>query len=473
MTLSTDVFVKLRELAPSRRAKLLNLEANFGFSSAERKFIEALLGPDFELRSWARQIELSNGWQIPTDKALELELEEEVGRYLAGTKATTQGSWALALQESQVASAIRCVDKAAANMPLAPWSVLGNSNLVPLRSPTAYQTLSGSLRTFDLIEESQHVATFKYSLARDRISVLQRSFLERLKRLGMDVLFGVERNVDPGLVERLDALHCLYVSHYIASREHELPRWMEVQKETAAISDGAGHTCLLREPSRLVQQAGEGAIVVPYFSLVFSRRKKKDVFQMIVAESGYSEGDLATKLIELYLGAWWELFATTGVIHLMPHAQNASLAIDKTSRPVGIVLKDLRDADLVSRYRRHTHRSVRLHPVSASYLNYEMCVHPSYHDASSKQMSLEEKVFSFTFQMLRNHVVRGLLDSIRDRAAARLVERRFVSMVIALAEGWSASELSDLPLAQNVGTTQASRALRTRFAKTWKEFADD
>jgi hypothetical protein len=97
-----------------------------------------------------------------------------------------------------------------------------------------------------------------------------------------------------------------------------------------------------------------------------------------------------------------------------------------------------------------------------------MCVHPFYHDAFALHLCLAEKLFSFTFQMMRNHVVRGLIDSVGNQKEAKEVERRFVSMVIALAEGCSVNDLANAPTS-SAHLTDATHQLRGRFVERWGE----
>jgi hypothetical protein len=96
-----------------------------------------------------------------------------------------------------------------------------------------------------------------------------------------------------------------------------------------------------------------------------------------------------------------------------------------------------------------------------------MAVHPIYYDARqwpTDEQQLAGDLFNFSFQMLRNHVLRGLEQSagVFGNQMSKAVKSSFIAMVGALAQGARGSEIATFR--QGSGTMLAhSRALRDRY----------
>ena len=473
-----DPLARLLQIPWGERNRLLMLEENRGFSTADVQEITAALEADSTAPLKAKLLAPPGGIETPDIAALDQELAELQAAFLnSGREAPAPRARAIAPVLVEPSLALdRFISSSRTLFPVLPWRdpVIGTTPVPGLRA-----LVSTSPRSIDVVGNGQLVANLKIS--RPRLIGGLPTFRDRLtgvKRWMMDAFFGVDRNFDPGALRTIDALHCLTTSAALERLLADGTADVAMIREVGAVVDEAGAACLIRE-AHPWPNPNPAALMIPYFCVASSSPGRGiNLFEQIVSASGRDPVDLALDLGGMYLAAWWQLMSAHRLTFLMPHAQNALFELFPNGRLGRVVVKDMRDMDLWSRYRDRSSRATRLAGAGEAYLRYEMDVHPFYYDNVSlpgRTRQLAANVFNYGFRMLRSYVLRGLELKIATYGAGSVeaVRRGFIDAVLRAADGAAARDTERVPPRGRSGPTmlQAMRLLRARYVAAVAEWA--
>lgn len=444
------------------RARRAMIEANVGFGVDQARRIESALGPGFCQPLQCERIPRQSAHEVLTDGAAEAAWRAAAQAWLDSRSEAHRCGWTMALEVSET----WFEDRGSLRIPCLPWDKDAATRAVPDVSGLM-ATGAGSMRGIDLYNSGDDAPLLNVKRSLPNTSVpgagLSR---ERLKRRVLRWLFGLEDRVDTSLLTRIDALQGIWITGRLRAGREALPPWLDVLEETEAAGDAAGQAVILR---RYPQRAG--LIALPCFALAHGRSARRNLLPDLARLGGLDPVIWALKVGRMYLGAWWALVRELGLVMIMPHAQNAYVLLDASGAPRRLMIKDLRDIDHVSSYAALSQHSIRLQGVCRAYLAYEMRVHPVYFDVAPwRRAPLEEAIFNFSFQMLRNHVLRGLEASLPTPEDAARYRSGITATIAALAAGADPADL-DVERARTVASLAAIRALRHRFVQEFARLA--
>jgi hypothetical protein len=164
---------------------------------------------------------------------------------------------------------------------------------------------------------------------------------------------------------------------------------------------------------------------------------------------------------------------------MMPHAQNAGFEVSKSGTLGRVVLKDMRDVEFWPDYIGYGSRDQRLSSVDKNYLRYQMLAHPWHYDVDERSASdfLPAAVFNYSFQMLRNHVFRGLQSNLGTLASTKIgdmetFESLLTAGIVDTCNGNSVGDVSRVDLStrsarlpSRLGLRQSWRLMRNEWVK--------
>jgi len=438
------------------RARRAMIEANVGLTSSEAARIQTALGPDFYRPLRRDRVPRATEHEVLSPTQVEREWRELAENWLATGRETYLGGWSISLGDPPC-ECEALVGAGDLQIPRLPWA---GGLEEGERDDRLMVTGAGSIRGIDLFRhgDAAPLANVKRSLPNTSAPGWSR---EKLKRRLIRFGFGLEHDVDTSLLTRFDALQGFRITARLRAVKTALPDWLDFWEEPVAAGDAAGGAVIQRQAP-----VATGLTSLPLFALVYGRSSRINLLPQLSKMAGSRESDYALRVGLLYLAGWWALLRYAGMVMTMPHAQNAYILLDGSGWPERIQLKDLRDMEAWSMYRALAQHSVRLQGICAAYLRYEMTVHPIYFDVVPwRRLSLEEALFNFSFQMLRNHVLRGLEASIANSTEAARYRSLISGALAALVAGIRPADLPQAALTPCTDSISAIRALRRQFSR--------
>ena len=462
--LGADTHAALAALDPAARAVLLHFDCNSGVGAAQRAFMRERLGPDFSAPLRARAERWDGPPLRPTADELDAALREEQTAFARGVPSRRPRSPALWIAPGAQAewAGLLCAD-GELRVPALPWSTRANAAL-PARS-----CVSASFRTMSAVGDDGRVCCeLKLDSRPDERPGHDATWSRRLeswkRRLVMSGLFGVDTSYDGAAIDVVDALHSLALSDRLAAIAAAPGAPFALLRETGAAVASDGSACIVREAAPYPAAPGD-PLLIPCHALVGNPRERRvDLLRALSRSSGREPAEIALDVGRAYLRAWHALMFRHRIVLLMPHAQNALFELRAGNAIGRIVLKDMRDAESWDAYRRWTGNHTRLVQVDRHYVRYEMTVHPLHYDAQrwpDRESATAAGLFSYSFEMLRNYVLRGfeLALTAFDPAQGRRASAGFADAVAELAG------VSGGPAGDALRIRSAARVLRRRWVE--------
>jgi hypothetical protein len=354
-------------------------------------------------------------------------------------------------------------------LPTLPWAPPGPQTL----GEEARAVAASSSRSFTCLVPGNAAITVK--VHRPRSHAPAQPLREKIKRRVMETAFGVPAAYDGGAIHELDILHSLDNSSRVAAHlEHNGGSRYGVLREFAGITNDDGTGCILRETQPWPRIDGE-AVCVPYYAFTEPpNTRRANLLQQMAGPVATRQAELAIQLSLGALGLWRHLLVECSSIAMLPHAQNLMREILPSNDLGRTLIKDFRDVDDVNRYMKMTSQSTYLSGIDMTYLNYEMTAHPFYYDTMPKIGGIAEKMFNYSWQMLRSYILQPLVMQVHCACpdSGRAIANAQTAIVAAMAEGAADDELTytakSAPFVSRQLNSQigAVRALRRKFSAT-------